>query len=74
MTAIDPSSPGRIESVSLCGIANHVAVGHCDLWKRKPLPGGVIGNTTGFGPVIRGSSPRRVATFRISHAGLLFDP
>ena len=25
------------------------------------LPGGVIGNTTGFGPVIRGSSPRRVA-------------
>ena len=31
------------------------------------LPGGVIGNTTGFGPVIRGSSPRRVAILGHDH-------
>jgi len=27
------------------------------------MPDGVIGNTTGFGPVILGSSPNRVTNF-----------
>src|SRR5512140_2754311 len=54
----------------------------CELARRAgfrraaghPLPGGVIGNTPGFGPGIPGSSPGRVAHWSCQLSAVSYSP